>query len=146
MKRSICCLIFILAWLVPVSAGAGELVVVVNVASGIGKLSRDQVLNIFLGRFRQSPGGFPIEPIDQPEGGPAKAQFYRQLVDKDVAEISAYWARLVFSGRTRPPLQTQNSSEVLRLLMARRDSISYMDRAEVDPRLVIVFSFGHDPQ
>lgn len=141
-----CCLIFVLTWLLPNSAGAGELVVVVNAASGVGKLSREQVLNIFLGRFRQFPSGLTAVPIDQPDGGPAKAQFYRLLVDKEVAEINAYWARLVFSGRTPPPLQTEYSGDVLRLLAAKRGAIAYVDRSLVDPRLTIVFSLGHDQQ
>lgn len=146
MKRSMCCLIFVLTWLLPNSAGAGELVVVVNAASGVGRLSREQVLNIFLGRFRQFPSGLPAEPIDQPDDSPARAQFYRLLVDKEVAEINAYWARLVFSGRTPPPLKAERPGEVLRLLATKRGGIAYVERSQVDPRLTVVFSLGHDQQ
>ncbi|MBI3149137.1 MAG: hypothetical protein HYZ17_11560 [Betaproteobacteria bacterium] len=128
----------------PCAAGAGEVVVVANAASGVGRLSREQVVNIFLGRFRQFPSGLPAEPIDQPDGSPLKARFYRLLVDKDMAEINAYWARLVFSGRTLPPLKTENSGEVLHLLASRKGGIAYVDRASVDQRLTIVFSPDHD--
>lgn len=144
MKRSLCRLAFALVSLLLGSAVAGELVVVVNAASGIGELSRDQVVNIFLGRFRQFPSGLAAEPIDQPEDSLVKAQFYRSLVDKDPAEINAYWARLIFSGRTMPPLKSGSSGEVLRLLAARKGGIAYVDRSQVDQRLTIVFSPNHD--
>lgn len=144
MKRSLRCALLAIVWLLINPATAGELVVVANADSGAGKLSRDQVVNIFLGRFRQFPSGVVAEPIDQPEGGPLKAQFYRMLVDKEVAEINAYWARLIFSGRTNPPRKTASSSEVLQLLAARQGAIAYMERAEVDHRVIIVFDPRHD--
>ena len=125
-------------------AEAGELVVVVNAASGAGQLSRDQVINIFLGRFRQFPSGLTAEPIDQPEDGPLRAQFYRLLVDKQMTEINAYWARLIFSGRTSPPLKAKSSDEVLRLLSSRRGGIAYMNKSEVNHLLTIVFTPNHD--
>lgn len=137
-------LICALLWLLPCVAAAGELVVVANAASGVGRLSREQVVNIFLGRFRQFSSGLPAEPIDQPDGSPQKTQFYRLLVDKEVAEINAYWARLVFSGRTPPPLKAENPGEVLRLLASRRGGIAYVERSLVDQRLTIVFSPAHD--
>lgn len=126
------------------AAEAGELVVVVNAASGAGQLSRDQVINIFLGRFRQFPSGLAAEPIDQPDDGPLRAQFYRLLVDKQMTEINAYWARLIFSGRTSPPLKAKSSDEVLRLLSSRRGGIAYVNKSEVNHLLTIVFTPNHD--
>lgn len=143
MKYSMPCLILALALLSPCAAEA-DVVVVVNAESGVGKLSRGQVIDIFLGRFRVFPSGLAAEPIDQPDGGPLKKQFYHLLVDKDVAEINAYWARLVFSGRTSPPQKTERADEVLRLLTSRKAGIAYIDRALVDQRLTIVFDPDHD--
>lgn len=139
-----CFVILALLLLLPRTVDAGTLVVVVNAASGVGKLSRDQVINIFLGRFRQFPSGLRAEPVDQPEGSLLKTQFYRVLVDKEVAEINAYWARLIFSGQTMPPLKTATEAEVLRLLASRKSAIAYVDRSQVDHRLTIVFDPEHE--
>lgn len=118
---------------------AGDLVVVVNASSGVDRLSREQVVNIFLGRYRQYPSGLVALPIDQPDDGPLKAEFYRLLVDKDLAQINAYWARLIFSGRTRPPHNARNSNELLRILTSNVGAITYMNRSQVDNRAAIVF-------
>ena len=115
-----------------------EPVVVVNAGSTIVSLSRDQVINIFLGRYRQFPSGVTAMPIDQPAEHPLKAQFYRLLVNKDLAEINAYWARLIFSGKTTPPRQAASSAEVLDWLANTHGAIGYVDRNMVDARLRIV--------
>jgi hypothetical protein len=96
------------------------------------------VINIFLGRFRQLPSGITAQPIDLPVS-PVRAQFYRALVNKEPAEINAYWARLIFSGRTSPPIQTEQPEEVIKALRANPGGIAYMERSKVSSREKIVF-------
>ncbi len=115
--------------------------VVMNAASGVESLTRDQVVNIFLGRFRQLPNGMPALPIDQPADQPLKATFYQRLVNKQLAEIRAYWARLVFSGKTTPPRQAETPEQVLQWLAENPGAVAYLD---TDPpsqvRIVFVLS------
>ncbi|MDP2785559.1 MAG: hypothetical protein Q8O38_13340 [Sulfurimicrobium sp.] len=118
-----------------------ELVVVANAGSGVERLSRDEVINIFLGRYRQLPSGLAALPIDQPAEQPLKAQFYRKLVNKDLAEINAYWARLIFSGKTSPPRQAASAAEVMAWLVRTPGAIGYVERGMVDARLRIVMEF-----
>ena len=118
-----------------------EPVVVVNAASAIQRLSQDQVINIFLGRYRRLPNGETAIPIDQPDSGTLRAEFYRKLVNKDLSEINAYWARLIFSGRTSPPVQAAQPAEVIELLMTNPGGMAYVDRSQVDRRLRIVLEF-----
>lgn len=124
-----------------VSPVCAEPVVVVSAASSIGPMSQDEIINIFLGRYRRLPTGGAAQPIDQPESSALRAEFYRKLVNKDVNEINAYWSRLIFSGRTSPPLQATSVSEVIVLLLRRPNGIAYVERAQVDKRLRIVMEF-----
>lgn len=124
------------------SPAMADLVVVVNARSGIERLSRDEVVNIFLGRYRQLPSGLSALPIDQPANLPLKAQFYRKLVNKDMEQINAYWARLTFSGKTSPPRQAASSAEVLEWLGHSQAAIGYIDRAMVNDRLRIVMELA----
>lgn len=144
VHRIACCVVFALALLLPCSGKTGELVVVVNAGSGVGRLNRDQVINIFLGRLRQYPSGLAAEPIDQPGSSVLRQQFYRLLVEKEVAEIDAYWARLIFSGRTLPPQRAKDGEDVHRLLAAKPGGIAYIERSEVTSRMVVVHSLGHE--
>ena len=140
MKKSM-----LLALLVVLLVSGGgvnaEPVVVVNAASAVKQLSKDEVVNIFLGRYRRLPDGEMAIPIDQPEGSALRSDFYRKLVNKDLNEINAYWARLIFSGRTSPPVQAASAAEVTALLTRSVSSVAYVDRSQADKRFRIVLEF-----
>lgn len=132
-------LLALLAGCALVAPAQADLVVIANPKAGVDQLSREQVINIFLGRFRQLPSGIAAAPIDWPAGSGEKAAFYRKLVNKEPAEINAYWARLVFSGRTPPPRETSGGAAMLELVGASQGAIGYVDRAQADGRVKVVF-------
>jgi len=118
-----------------------DVVVVVDAKSGVEHLTQDEVINIFLGRHRKLPTGIAALPIDLPLAGGLRAEFYRKLADKDLAEINAYWARLYFSGKTRPPLQAISVSEALAYVVGNPGGVGYVERNQADARVRIVLSF-----
>ncbi|MFZ4536026.1 hypothetical protein [Propionivibrio sp.] len=119
-----------------------DVVVVTRALSGVERLSPDDVTDIFLGRYRKLPSGASAIPIDQPAGSSLKAEFYRQLVNKDLSEINSYWARLYFSGKTSPPVQATSNAEVLSLLARTSGAIAYIERKQADSRFSIVLDFS----
>lgn len=121
---------------------SAELVVVMRANTPVERLSKDEVTNIFLGRYRSLPSGMQAQPIDQPTGSGTRSIFYQRLVNKTQNEINAYWARLHFSGKTSPPMQSDSPKETLERLLANPGAISYMERSEVDGRLRVVFEFS----
>lgn len=123
-------------------ARAESLVVIVNPASGVERLSREEAVNIFMGRFRKLPSGILAFPIDIGSQSQERREFYQLLVRKDLAEIDAYWARLVFSGQTSPPLQAPDGPTAVQLVASNRSAIAYVSRALVDHRVKVVIDFG----
>jgi ABC-type phosphate transport system substrate-binding protein len=121
---------------------AAEVVVVVDARSEIEQLSRSEVINIFLGRHRVLTGGIAANPVDQPTASGLRGEFYRKLVGKDLAAINAYWARLIFSGKTTPPLQATSAAEVLQIV-GKPGGIGYIERSQLDSRLRVVLEFEH---
>ena len=142
MKRVLLRLILVFVVLMPLVAGAESIVVVVNPGSGVETLSRNDVINIFLGSFRQLPSGIPALPVDLPQGHPARAEFYRLLVGKNPAEINTYWSRLIFSGKTRPPIQAQRVEDAMSMVQGSVGAITYLERSKVSGRLRIVFELS----
>jgi len=124
------------------SAHAETLVVIVNPTSGVERLSREEAVNIFMGRYRKLPSGLLAFPIDIGSQSAERQQFYRLLVRKDLPEIDAYWARLVFSGQTSPPLQAPDGRTAVQLVASNRSAIAYVERALVDQRVKVVIDFN----
>ena len=136
-------LIFILVFALLSSGSArgadpATIVVIVNPASGVEKLTRDEVIDIFLGRYRKLPSGRVALPIDVTEEGTQRERFYQSLVKKSPAEMSSYWARLVFSGTTSPPFQVPDTQTALDLVGSNPNAIAYVDRAAVTPKVKVV--------
>ena len=133
-------------WLLALGvASANEpetIVVIVNPSSGIDRLTRDEVIDIFLGRYRKLPSGRAALPIDVSEPSSERARFYQMLVKKTPTEISSYWARLVFSGQTSPPFQVPDAKTAIELVQSNPNAIAYVDRASVTSGVKVVLEIN----
>lgn len=127
-------LLLVSTLLVSVPASA-DIAVVVNAGSGVERLTRSDAVNIFMGRYRKLPTGNLALPVDL---APLKARFYRALVNKDLAEINSYWARLVFSGEASPPQQIASPDEVHQLVTQNMNALSYVDSTQVPDDMHVV--------
>lgn len=117
---------------------AAEVVVVVSPQNPTTTLSRSEVSNIFLGKINRFPNGQPAVPIDQPETSQPRKEFYRDVSNKQPAEIKAYWSRMIFTGRGQPPMVVEGDEQVKKSLTGRPDGIGYIDRAAVDDSVKVL--------
>ncbi|MET3129989.1 ABC-type phosphate transport system substrate-binding protein [Oxalobacteraceae bacterium GrIS 1.11] len=124
-------------------ATATDLVVIVNPASDIDKLSKDEVINIFMGRYRKLASGMAAIPIDLENPLKSKEQFYFLMMGKELIDINSYWARLKFSGQAPPPRRALNTEEMLEMVSASRGAIGYIDKKDVDKRVRVVLELPH---
>lgn len=137
--RTIICLILGLWSFNFAGASAADFVVIGNPNSGIEKLSRGEIINIYMGRTRMLPSGLQVHPIDLTTPATEKSVFYSTMIKKEVAEINSYWARLKFSGQGTPPEQIDNVDEILQLVATTKGAIAYVDRKKIDNRVKIIF-------
>lgn len=136
MHRTLALAVLCLISLCPIAYG-GDLVLIANPSSGISKLSREQVVDLYLGRNRKLPSGATSLPIDL-SGDKDRERFYSTLVNKDLAQINSYWARLVFSGKATPPFQAPDVRTAVDLVATNPNAIAYVDRTAVDNRVKVV--------
>jgi len=116
---------------------AQTLVVIVNPAIGVQHLSRREVTDIFLGRYRTFPSGASALPIDLDVSSTARRQFYLLLAHKDSSDMGSYWARLTFSGKISPPFAVSDARMAIDIVANNPNAIAYVDRAAVDERVRI---------
>jgi len=131
-----CLLMFVC---IPLQANA-ELVVIISAHNEVEQLSREQVINIFMGRYRKLPNGQTVIPFDIGGDTTERRDFYKKLLDKSLADINAYWARLTFSGRTTPPSSMRSQAEILDIVASNRFAIGYIDKKNLDDRVKVIFS------
>lgn len=118
---------------------SNDFVVVANINSGLEKMSKDEVINVYMGRNRKLPSGISATPLDLSTPLSEKANFYSVMVNKELSEISSYWARLLFSGQGSPPKQLKDADEALEYVAQFKGAIAYIDRKKADKRVKIVY-------
>ena len=140
MRRYPFRLIRLIACLLLLQAGSAmaELVVIVNVRSGVALMTRSEVTNIFFGRYRQFFNGLEAQPVDLVDTHPDRARFYNGLVGKNLSDVNAYWSRQVFSGRMQPPLKLATPEDVLKWVASHPGGIGFIELAKADARVRVV--------
>ncbi|MFZ6672552.1 hypothetical protein [Undibacterium sp. Xuan67W] len=131
--------LFILALTVCARARAADFVVIANPNSGIEKMSKDDVINIYMGRYRKLASGISAQPLDLANPVSEKSKFYSSMVNKELPEINSYWARLMFSGQGSPPRQVDSVEEIIDIVSNNKGAIAYIDKKKVDKRVKVVF-------
>lgn len=124
-----------------------EIVLIVNADSGVTELTKKDVVNIYTGRFFVQPDGNIFEPYDQSQGSELRTRFYKKLLNKSVAEMNAYWARLLFTGRSKKPRQLPNKSQSLDTISNNPDAIVYIDSKSLNnfEQIKIVYTLTDEP-
>lgn len=100
--------------------------VVVKADSTVTTLTKNQVMGLFLGRAKFLPSGDKVKALDFPIASAVRAEFYRALTGKNIADIDAYWARLQYSGRATPPEPMENSEQIMQLVSKEKRAIAYL--------------------
>jgi len=121
-----------------VCSARAEIVVVVNAANPIESFSRRELVDLYMGRTQHFPDGSLVLRLDLPPDSQVRSDFYRGLVNKSVAEVNAYWAKLLFTGRASPPQVMDNSQNVLKAVRENKNAVGYVDSKDVDASVKVV--------
>jgi len=122
------------------TAVRADVVAVVSSKSSITTLTKNQVIDIFLGRRIRFPDGNPAVPIDQAEGSATRNEFYERFANMSPALLKAFWSKIIFTGRGLPPQSVANSMEAKKFVMANLNTIGYIDRSMVDSDVKVVLA------
>ena len=114
------------------AAALADVVPVVSAKSSIDHLSRKDLADIFLGRTTRSPDGAPVVPVDQDESSTTRDEFYTTFLGKTPAQLRAYWSKIIFTGRGRPPPTVPDAAAARKLVATNPHAIAYVERNQLD--------------
>jgi|TARA_Y100001968_G_C19442550_1_gene763364 hypothetical protein len=120
------------------NASEAALAVVVAKDSKIESISKRELVDVYMGRFDVLESGQIVQPVDYKNGSVFRGLFYRALVNKNERQINAYWSRLIFSGRAKPPLQVSSPEQSLAYLRRNQSALAYMPVERVSEEMKIV--------
>jgi ABC-type phosphate transport system substrate-binding protein len=104
----------------------GGVRVIVNPATPVATLAREQLSRLFLRKVARWDGGTPVLPVDLAESSPARDAFTRAVHRRSVSMIAGYWQRQIFSGRQLPPPDRASEAEVVAYVRGTPGAIGYV--------------------
>ena len=133
--QSLALLLCFMGFVLPVFA---DPVVVVPRHSPIESITLEEAANVFLGKTFFLHDGTKVIPVDQSADSPTRNLFYRRVAGKSPRQLKAYWAKIIFSGKGKPPKAVGDADAIKEWLENHSDAISYIDSEEVDDRVKVV--------
>lgn len=117
-----------LALSLPVMTGLADadILVIGNSQIGVSSLSEQMVGDLYLGKAVQLSSGRRIQVVDLPNGHPAREEFYTRVLGRDPAQIRAYWAKRIFTGKGTPPETRPDERAVIKWVSEAPGRIGYV--------------------
>lgn len=119
---------------------SAEVVVIVSAKSPVTSLTAEQTAKIFLGKTSEFPDDSDAVPIDQPVGSEIRNEFYTKVVHKNTSQLSAYWAKIIFTGDGRPPDILDGDAAVRRAVAKNPNAIGYIDKTSVNRTVRVILA------
>ena len=124
----------------PGSASADEIAVIAHPQLPVTRISAPALADIYKGQSSRLDGGERVTPVDQARGARIREGFYRAVANMSAGQINAYWSRLLFTGKRKPPRALADDAAVLDFVATTPGAIGYVDRAKVDSRVKVVLT------
>ena len=105
--------------------------VVVSDQNPTRQLSQTEALHMFMGRTRSFPHGDRATAYDLADDA-ERADFYHSLGGMSLAQVTSYWARLMFSGRSLPPQRLEDRAAMMERVRSDPTAIGWLPQAPTE--------------
>lgn len=114
-----------------------ETVVVVH-PSNSTEIDTKQIQRIFLGKEKKFSDGSETIPVNQVSDSSVRSNFDTSVLGRSSSQVSAYWSKLVFTGKGVPPKEVENDAAVIALVAKNPSAIGYVNSTSVDDSVNVI--------
>lgn len=115
-----------------------DVYIIASTRNPLTEVSTRDLQNLYMGRKRSLGNMDATQPVDLPVPAPARNAFYKAITGMGPAQVSSYWARLMFTGQTLPPIVTANEQTLVAHLLQEPTAIGYASAPPKDERLKVL--------
>ena len=109
----------------PLAAQSGYQMVV-NAANPQSAITKSEVARLLLKKTKSWSNGLKVAPVDQAPSRSVRETFTRDVHNKPVSAIKAFWQKMIFSGRAIPPPEMASDNEVMTYVRNNSGGIGYV--------------------
>jgi ABC-type phosphate transport system substrate-binding protein len=104
-------------------------------------LSDSDISRLFLGKMKKFPLGDNAVPMNLKIGGVTRNEFDKKVLNKSASQVKAYWSKMLFSGKGKPPPELVSDKDALAAVASDTNIIAYVDAASVDETVKVIKVF-----
>ncbi|NTS77711.1 phosphate ABC transporter substrate-binding protein [Catenovulum sp. SM1970] len=129
----IVCLIFS-----PLCFAQEKMVVIVN-ANNEASFDKVSISRMYIGRIKSFTTGEKAIVL-QPNSMALQDQFNQYFLSRSSVQVKAYWSKMLFSGKAKPPRQL-SSNEIVKQVESNPFYIGYVSEKDINDAVRVVFRF-----
>jgi len=122
------------------SVAQAGVAVIGHSGNAAGNLTKHQVKDFYLGKVTAFNDGTPVAVIDLPDGNAVRDEFYSKVVGKKKAQVQAYWAKRIFTGKGTPPKSLDDAAAVKKWVAGKPGRLGYVDSSAVDDSVSVLLT------
>ena len=140
MKKIKGALLFYMSILLFSGSSLAGVSIIVNSGNGAA-INDSDISRIFLGKVKKFSTGDKITIINLKYKHETRNEFEKKVLNKSASQVKAYWSKLMFSGKGKPPKELPSDKDILAFVAANPGAIAYIAEASVDDSVKVIKTF-----
>ncbi|MCC5452395.1 hypothetical protein LMJ53_11745 [Rheinheimera sp. UJ51] len=108
------------------------------------EISKEVVKQIYL---QGEQGRTPLQPVNLVKGEFSRTIFNALVMGLTESRLQSYWSQMRFTGRSRPPLEVENTKALTDYLLNNSNAIGYLvvdDNSQLPDGLVVLLKIDFE--
>ncbi len=129
--------VFLIILSAPTFAG----VKVIVHSSNDSSFDKGTIEKIFLGKKKSFSNGSKTLLLTLPESSSTTTDFNSVVLNRDSAQLKAYWSKLVFTGKGTPPEEITSEIEMVKIVSENPNTIGFVSSGTATDGVKVVGEF-----
>lgn len=104
--------------------------VVTHKDNPVDSITKTELRHIYLGKTHRLKNGISLVPVELSNSSAVKTRFHEIVTRKTLDQLSAHWARLLFTGRGHPIDKVSHERSVINYVSRNKMGIGYVSQIE----------------
>jgi ABC-type phosphate transport system substrate-binding protein len=103
-------------------------------------INREDLMRLYMGKSKSLSDGSPVMALYLKEGLPVRRAFDSQVLNRQPAQVKAYWAQQIFTGRGTPPPERVTETAMLESVATTPGTIGFISASAVTPSVKVLLT------
>jgi ABC-type phosphate transport system substrate-binding protein len=103
--------------------------IIVHPKNPVTTVDRRFLEDAFLKRAVRWPDDKPIRPVDLTSKSDVRSGFSKDVLNRSIAAVKAYWQQRIFSGTDIPPPEFDSDEQVVAYVLKHEGAVGYVSGA-----------------